>query len=144
MILYPRDKIPMLIGPFFTTRAPVWVAVGAMFVIETILVYMNFDDGVAHIAHVGGVVCGVIIAPMLVKERHRPTNIDFDTLRKMTAAKEDLLIVDKIEKETEKDVQEAWLDFFFQEVARCPKCKRRVQRADEITCECGHKVKIMK
>ncbi len=144
LILYPRDEIPMLIGPLFTTRAPVWIAVGVMFVFESVLVTMSIQDGVAHIAHIGGIVCGIVIAPLIVKQREIKSKIDFEVLRQMALTKEDELIVDKIEKEAEKDVQEAWLDFFFAEVARCPKCKRHVNRAEVIRCECGQVTRIMK
>ncbi len=146
LILYPKDKIPMLIGPIFTTRAPVWLAVGVMFVVESFLVAISVQDNVAHIAHVGGIVCGVLIAPIIVKKREEASTskLDFGVLRQMALTEDDLLIVDKIENEAEKDVQEAWLDFFFQNVARCPKCKRHVQRADEIVCECGQVTRIMK
>jgi membrane associated rhomboid family serine protease len=144
LILYPRDKIPMFLGPFFTTRAPVWLSVGLMFVIESILVSMSIQDGVAHIAHVGGIVCGIVIAPLIVRERVIKSKIDFEVLKQMALTKEDALIVDKIERETEKDVQEAWLDFFFTEAARCPKCRRRVDRADTIKCECGRVIDVMK
>ncbi len=67
LVLYPRDRIPMMIGPIFSMRAPVWLAVGIMFVVETFLVSMAVQDGVAHVAHVGGLFCGIFIAPMLVK-----------------------------------------------------------------------------
>jgi hypothetical protein len=79
-----------------------------------------------------------------VKEKEVKTKLDFETLREMVAKSEDQTLIDKIENETEKDVQEAWLDFFFTNVARCPKCKRHVERAEVINCECGQVTRIMK
>ena len=145
LILYPRDRIPMILGFFFTTRAPVWLAVGIMFAIETVLVMISIDDNVAHIAHIGGIVCGIIIAPLIVrKEEKKEVNLDFDVLRAMTSKEGDVATVEKIENEDEEEVREAWLDYFFKNVARCPKCKRYVQRADIIECECGQVTKITK
>lgn len=147
LILYPRDKIPMMIGPIFSTRAPVWLAVGAMFVIETFLVSMAVQDGTAHIAHIGGIVCGIVIAPMLVKktENSNDTNLDFELLRRMARDEAEQQMLDKIEKETEEDVRQAWLEFFFQNAARCPNCKRLLKEyKPKITCECGKTWKVRK
>jgi membrane associated rhomboid family serine protease len=86
LILYPRDRIAMFLGPFFTTRAPVWAAVGIMFAVETFLVMMAVDDGTAHVAHVGGIVCGIFLAPLIVKkaaEKKKRENIDYELLRRM-------------------------------------------------------------
>jgi membrane associated rhomboid family serine protease len=145
LILYPRDKIPMILGFFFTTRAPVWLAVGLMFAVESLLVFYEGIDNVAHIAHIGGIVCGIVIAPLIVRKKEKKeTNLEFDVLRTMTIKDGDRAMVEKIENETEEDVREAWLDYFFKNVARCPKCKRHVERADVIECECGQVIKITK
>jgi len=143
LVLYPKDRIPMLIGPIFSSRAPVWLAVGIMFVVETFLVSVAVQDGVAHIAHVGGMFCGIFIAPMLVKNAKSKdeSDLDFELLRQMARSDSDHLIIDKIEKENEDDVREAWLEFFFQDAARCPKCQRRLKVfKPKITCECGNEI----
>ena len=147
LVLYPRDRIPMLIGPIFSSRAPVWLAVGTMFVLETFLVSMAVNDGVAHIAHVGGIFCGILLAPLLVKSVKEPegSSLDFELLRQMARTESDNLMVDKIEKEKEPDVRQAWLEFFFQDAARCPHCKRKLKEYHpKITCECGKTWKVRK
>lgn len=146
LILYPRDEIPMFMGIFFTTRAPVWLAVGITIGVETALTAISLDDGIAHLAHLGGALCGLAIAPMIVKKKSgRPKEkLDFEQMRRLARTKEDVEMVNKIETETEPDVRNAWLQFFFKEVARCPKCRRRVSYADEIKCECGQIVKLKK
>ncbi len=158
LVLYPRDRIPMFLGPFFTTRAPVWAAVGIMFVMETILVAMAVDDGTAHIAHIGGIVCGVFLAPAIVKKavEKRRAGLDFELMRRMVVKPEDGALLDKIEMETEPDIRKAWLDFFLKEAARCPKCRRRLgesyQKSGEspgvpgkkINCQCGESYDIWK
>ena len=147
LILYPRDKIPMLIGPIFSSRAPVWLAVGIMFVVETFLVSMAVNDGTAHVAHVGGMFCGILLAPILVKgvRDSEGSELDFELLRQMSRDDSEQQMVDKIEKETEADVRDAWLEFFFQNAARCPNCKRLLKEyKPKITCECGKSWKVRK
>ncbi len=158
LILYPKDRIPMFLGPFFSMRAPVWAAVGIMFVMETILVAMAVDDGTAHIAHIGGIVCGLFLAPLIVKKavEKRKADLDFELLRQMVIKPEDAMLLDKIEAETEPDVRKAWLEFFLKEAARCPKCRRRLgegykksgevpgMRGKKIECECGQSYDIWK
>jgi membrane associated rhomboid family serine protease len=144
LILYPRDEIPMLIGPLFMTRAPVWLAVGVMFVIESVLVMLSVDDGTAHIAHVGGLICGLAIAPLTVKERgvKERVGLNYDALRRLARTSDDRALVDKIERETEESVREAWLDFFFERIAQCPRCRRHLKRGEVIECECGEVVDL--
>lgn len=128
LVLYPKDRIPMLLGPIFTSQAPVWLAVGIMFVTETILVMLVMDDGVAHIAHIGGIVCGIFLAPAIVKKTAKAKELDLDypLLKLMALKPEDILMVEKIENETELDVRKAWLEFYLKEAARCPKCRRKL------------------
>lgn len=144
LILYPRDRIPMLIGPIFSTRAPVWAAVGIMLVMTTFLVMLSTNDGVAHLAHFGGIASGILIAHWVVGSKEPDEEkMDYELLRKMVVRKEDNEVVDKIEKETEPEVQQAWLEFFFQHGARCPKCKRPLKEyRPKITCECGETWKV--
>ena len=110
------------------------------------LTAISIQDGVAHIAHLGGALCGLAIAPLIAKRSSKKSEekFDFEQMRLLARTKEDLEMVDKIEKETEPDVRNAWRQFFFKEVARCPKCRRRVNYADEIKCECGQRVKLKK
>ena len=105
LILYPRDEIPMFLGPIFTTRAPVWAAVGIMFVMETVLVMMAVEDGTAHLAHIGGIVCGIFLAPAIASKvkKEKEIALDFELLRQMARKPEDMLMLDKIENETEKE-----------------------------------------
>ena len=147
LILYPRDRVPMMLGPIFTTRAPIWITVGAMFAMETILVFMVFDDGIAHLAHVTGAITGIFLAPLIVKktvDTKEESKIDLDALRSLAMNDTQREIVEKIANETEKDVRDAWLQYFFEHEARCPKCKRHVKMASVIKCECGETVMLMK
>ncbi|MCK5037931.1 MAG: rhomboid family intramembrane serine protease [Thermoplasmata archaeon] len=145
LVLYPRDRIPMFIGPIFIRNAPVWLAVGSLFVIETVLVMMAVEDNVAHIAHVGGAMAGIILAPMLVKHELAEARkvLDIDVLRSLATTEEERDIITKVENEEVEDVRNAWLDQFFT-TAKCPACSRKIQRASKIKCECGQEYGLMK
>jgi membrane associated rhomboid family serine protease len=158
LVLYPKDRIPMLLGPIFSMRAPVWAAVGIMFVWETILVFLQVDDGTAHLAHIGGFACGIFLAPAIAKrvKKEKEIALDFELLRQMARKPEDVLMLEKIENETEQDVKFAWLEFFLKEAARCPKCKRQLGEGyaksgrgkavpgEKLNCACGQSYDIWK
>ena len=145
LVLYPKDKIPMFIGPIFIRNAPVWLAVGSLFVIETVLTMMVVQDNVAHIAHVGGAMAGIILAPMLVKHELAEARkvLDIDVLRALASTEEERDIITKIENEDVEDVKNAWLDQFFTTV-KCPSCETKIERAGKIKCSCGQEYQLMK
>ncbi len=145
LVLYPKDRIPMFIGPIFIRNAPVWLAVGSLFVIETVLTMMVVNDNVAHIAHVGGTMAGIILAPMLVKaelEESRKT-LDINVLKTLAQTEEEKTIISKVENEEVEDVRNAWLDQFFSTV-QCPECGTKLKRASKIRCKCGQEYVLMK
>ena len=73
--LYPRDKIPMFIGPILLPNVP--VILGAMVFLVTQLVLDlasssgEVGGGVAYAAHVGGFVTGMMVAAVLPKPARR-------------------------------------------------------------------------
>ncbi|MCK4758037.1 MAG: rhomboid family intramembrane serine protease [Thermoplasmata archaeon] len=152
LILYPKDKILLPIPLFFIMifrRVQVWIAVGLLFVIETVLVFMSVEDGVAHIAHVGGAVAGIFLAPLIVEKMASSSGsakgkkLDIDVLRQIAGNDPgQLAIIEKLEDETLDDVREAWLDEFFKK-AECPACHRKLERANKIKCQCGKEFKIL-
>ena len=74
LILYPRDEIPMFIGPIFLPRVPVWISVGSWFGLEAILALGDPNGPIAYSAHVGGFVVGIALALVLasnIKQRTR-------------------------------------------------------------------------
>lgn len=145
LVLYPKDRIPMFIGPIFIRNAPVWLAVGSLFVMEIVLLMMVVQDNVARIAHVGGVMAGIILAPMLVKAELAESRkaLDINVLRALAATEDEKNIITKIEDEEVVDVRDAWLDQFFT-TAKCQECGTKLERASKIKCSCGQEYKLMK
>ncbi len=149
LVLYPNDKVLLPIPLFFIMlfrRVKVWIAVGLLFVIETVLVIIAVQDGVAHIAHVGGLIGGIFLAP-LIFERTRTESekdIDLSGLKEIATTEKELAILEKIENEEVEDVRKVWVDEFFK-VATCPYCSRPLEKVSgKIKCECGKEFKVLK
>ena len=131
-LLYPRDEIPMLLGPLFLPRVPVILAALVFMGGETAYVAAGISDGVGHTAHAAGFVAGVFMAPLL---RPQP-----DTVAKM-ASLEHLSSLEGADEELrhameadEPELRAAWLEKFL-ERAYCPECSAAVSDPDDCsTC----------
>ncbi len=149
LILYPKDKVLLPIPLFFIMlfrRVRVWIAVGLLFVIETIMVVISSQDGVAHIAHVGGLIAGIFLAPMIFERTRTESekDIDLSSLKEIATTQKELEILDKIETEDVEDIRKVWVDEFFK-VATCPDCSRPLEKVSgKIKCECGREFKVLK
>ncbi len=72
LILYPRDKIPMFVGPIFLPAVSVWIAVGSWFGLQLFEIYIyGMNSGTAYGAHLGGFLAGVTMAELLPKPKRR-------------------------------------------------------------------------
>lgn len=158
---YPRDEVvmPVGIGIMFITRIKVIYAVLLFAAIETFLIWISFNDQTAHLAHLGGLIGGFVLAAILIRKQRthtkkgetlyydsfaaqRPGNIDFSNLRKLATTPELKETLDKIENESVPQVQNIWLEHFLDKTI-CPKCGQPLNHFDEkIWCEkCGFKTK---
>jgi len=161
---YPRDEVvmPIPLGIIMILRRiKVIYAVLIFAVMETVIVMLDVQDTTAHFAHIGGLVSGVILAAIIIKNKRKNTNdtissettyidpynspklkkIDFSVLRKLATTpnlKEELK---RIENETVPQVRDVWLEHFL-ERAKCPKCNKPLNHFDGKTwCEdCGLKI----
>jgi hypothetical protein len=161
---YPNDEVlmPIPIGfMMIIRRVKVIYAVLIFAAFETIIVFLGGQDNTAHFAHFGGLIGGVIIAALLIKRnksfqmksdeygrsmpqtlghQDKPKNINLSNLEKIATTPELQSILERIKGETVAQVQEIWLDHFF-EKAICPKCKDDLHHYNRnIWCEkCGFK-----
>ena len=62
-LLYPRDEIPMLLGPIFMHRVPVLLATLVFIGMETLYVGLGTEDGIGHGTHMASFIAGVFLAP---------------------------------------------------------------------------------
>ena len=131
LVLYPRDEIPMMLGPILMQRVPVWMSVGLFFGLETAAVFTHSVDGVAHTAHIGGIVAGILLGPVLVRNRGERAKVekkrDFTVLREMARTPAAREAYENLISEDVDEVRELWLDRFT-EVAVCPMCGGPIRR----------------
>jgi membrane associated rhomboid family serine protease len=142
LVLYPRDEIPMLVGPIFLRRVPVWIAVGAFMGMEVVLTLLYQYDQVAHAAHVVGLVAGMGLAPLVARAmgeksakatRERDAKVAEAILRTSSSPEARAAAESAITEEID-DVRWAWLERAL-ELTRCPKCSGSLERAgDGLAC----------
>jgi len=158
---YPRDEVimPIGIGIMFLTRIKVMYAVLFFAAIETFVVWLDVQDSTAHVAHIGGLLAGFILAAILIRgnkthtkkgetifydsyQPKRMDNIDFSKLRPLATTAELKDMLRRIENETVPQVRDIWLEHFV-ERAVCPKCGDKIFRMENrIWCEkCGFKTR---
>jgi membrane associated rhomboid family serine protease len=154
---YPRDEIVMPIPVFILMIVRIKVIIGVLIfaAMESVFVLLGTEDGTAHVAHIGGLVVGVLLAALIVgKQGDRlkktegmaqydttiPTGdtINFSNLQPLAQTTELQKILQRIEQENVRQVRDIWLEHFL-EKATCPVCKKplnHVQR--KIWCEQEH------
>lgn len=161
---YPRDEVvmPIPLGFFMIIRRiKVIYAVLIFAALETIIVLLDVQDTTAHFAHLGGMVSGVIIAAVLIKNKKplQPSShtesiyydpytsqnmrkVDFSSLKKLAVTPQLKKELEMIEQENVSQVRDVWIEHFLEKV-KCPKCKNALNSFNgEIWCEnCGYKSK---
>ena len=128
--------------------------------LETIVVFIGVQDQTAHFAHLGGLVSGIILAAILLRDKgiqqKRPgetiyydsyasqklREIDIATLKKLAQTPEQQELLKRIETETIPQVRDTWVEHFLEKTS-CPKCGSPLQSFDrKIWCKhCGFKTK---
>ncbi len=162
---YPRDEVVMPIPLGFIMvfrRIKVMYAVLIFAALETFIVLIGSQDNTAHLAHLGGLVGGVIIAAILLKkdkqspssqqqhgQRIQPSYIrdqsppyHFATLEKLATTSELQSMLNRIKQETVPQVRDIWTEHFI-EKAICPNCQHQLHHFNrKIYCEhCGFQTK---
>lgn len=135
--LYPHEKMSLLFVPSLTF--PLWLA-GLGFLGLQVLYAMG-STGVAYEAHLGGMLAGMLIAPLLVKvPMHKRVKrmISLSSMRKLANTPELKSILRRIEDEDLPDVRSAWVEQFVSK-AKCPHCGSPLKVTKEsVMCEKGH------
>ncbi len=136
VILYPRDRIFMVLIFFILPRVPVYLAVGVITAWQFILLIFG-APGVAVEAHLAGIGAGILIAPLVLRPGLRvksPATVGLDDL----ATTEELRrLLEEINAETVEEVQSAWTEYFIQK-ARCPQCHGPLRKDGRtVSSDCG-------
>jgi rhomboid family protein len=161
---YPRDEVvmPIPLGIIMIfRRIKVVYAVLIFAVMETVIVMLDVQDTTAHFAHIGGLVSGVVLAAIIIKNKRTGTGniasaetiyydsysspklrkINFSVLRELATTPDLVDELKRIENETLPQVRDVWLEHFL-ERTKCPRCNKPFNHFDGKTwCEdCGFKI----
>ena len=139
VLLYPRLEIPMLLGPIFMHRVPVFLSTLVFVAMETLYVALGTSDGIGHGTHMASFIAGVFLAPYYSnKTDDNESSIDFDTsqlskvFEKTKIGEHELQM---IKESDEPELVNAWVETFW-EIQKCPDCNTSL--TPEAEClDCG-------
>ena len=137
-LLYPRDEIPMLLGPIFMHRVPVLLATLVFIGMETLYVGLGTEDGIGHGTHMASFIAGVFLAPYFTSKKEVETNpeIGLERLVKLSGiTQKGNYELQMIKDSDEPELVEAWLDKFW-ELQECPDCGEPVNMQG-VCSDCG-------
>lgn len=141
-VMYPRDRIPMVLGFIIVPNVPVALGALVFLAFETALMFLGValpgvEGNVSHTAHLAALVVGVIIGYMMLKigveapteskrAAARMGRLDLAPLRDLARSPSLERKLEAVEKEDIAEVQEALLEDFVAR-ARCPDCDSILQ-----------------
>lgn len=143
LVLYPYERTGMMVFPLPIPNAPVWILVLIMLALQMIFV---FEPGfhVAWQAHLGGLLAGMAVAPIIMRIRPRDESRGGQTIDIMLFANtpEERDIASKIKSESISQVKNAWLEELAK-TAKCPECHQPMQAIKGgLKCRSGHKFRV--
>lgn len=145
--LYPREEIffPLIL----IRKWPVSLIVLIYGGLSALFILLGTDDNVSHIAHFGGLVGAFPIA-FLVKKRddegdgdETEKTLSKEDLQELATTKKKRDILKRILDSDERDVRDAWLEKFFEEV-KCPRCDNKgmnYEGKDAVCPKCGKRIR---
>ncbi len=131
---FPRDKIvvpiPFPIIIFTEMRVVTAAIIFGLLQIGFSLVSRYYESNVAYLAHLGGLVGGVAIAKLIVRERKVvKKEIDYEAIGKLIKNEKQREIFARVKEAREVEIKEAWLSYLIKEL-RCPYCNGRIELKD--------------
>jgi membrane associated rhomboid family serine protease len=137
-VMYPRDRIPMVLGFIIVNRVPVALGALVFLAFETALMFVGFDmapgtgGNVSHTAHISALAVGVVIGFVMLKAgveaptyssraKGRMGRLDLEPLRALARGPSLAERFEAMAREDIPEVQEALLEDFVAR-ARCPRC----------------------
>jgi membrane associated rhomboid family serine protease len=146
LVLYPRDEIPMFVGPIFLPRVRVWLAALSWLILDVFLVMLG-PSNVSWQAHLGGLMGGLAMGLVIGRRvedvrRKEEAPRDFSKLEALATTPQLRNALAHIKEDSQPDVRKVWLEYFA-EHAQCPSCGGKMKyRKDRFLCQCGTEVAI--
>lgn len=151
--LYPRDKVFLFLF-LIIPNVPVYIAAGVYTMIEMLaLIGPLGSPGVAHHAHVGGLIGGVFLALLLqrvapvrtrLERMARPHEVDEAAVEALVATDEQRRLLAKLRaNRDEPELAGAWLERLAR-ATPCPRCGEVLTaRGGRLRCGCGYQVPVL-
>lgn len=139
VLLYPRLEIPMLLGPIFMHRVPVFLSTLVFVGMETLYVGLDPNDGIGHGTHMASFIAGVFLAPYYsakIEESESRIAFDISSLTKFfEKSKVGGHELEMAKEADEPELVDAWVEKFW-ELQKCPDCN--ISLTSEAEClDCG-------
>ncbi|MFQ5838004.1 MAG: rhomboid family intramembrane serine protease [Thermoplasmata archaeon] len=141
LVLYPRDRIFMLLVIIIMPRVPVYLAVGVVAAWQFVLLFFRVP-GIAVEAHLAGIGVGILLGPLIrgfMGQEKALEPVDLDDLATTEELKH---LLEVIRGESVAEVREAWVDHFLGK-ARCPRCHGPMRKEGrDAVSDCGWRKRL--
>ena len=140
---YPKTQV--FVPLFLFIRMPVLFAALLFAGLETLYVLSGVTQGVAHEAHLGGLMTGIVLAGIMIKTKRSLSQekINFECLDTLVENERGKKILERVKNADVPEVRDAWLSLLFRDL-KCPKCGKKLHCNKNIICDCGYKTQYKK
>ncbi len=145
-VAYPKDEIVVFM-PLIFMRMKVITAAILMALLQIFLIvmeeYIQFYEKIAYLAHLGGLVGGILLSIVFIRGEEKVLDIGWDSLESLAITQKQKEIFKKIKEADLPDVKEAWLSKFL-EITKCPRCNGKlIKEEGVIKCsDCDFFIKL--
>jgi len=140
---FPNDRIvipvPLMIIFFARMRVITAAILFALLQIFFSIASQYYETNVAYLAHLGGLIGGIAMAKIVIRERKEKEVYDYKSIEKLITNEKQREIYSRIITANEKEIKEAWLSYLVKEL-KCPKCGGKLElKNGRIYCKkCGY------
>jgi len=137
---FPRDKIliPVPLPIVIFAKMNVVTAAVLFGILQIIFSIVSPYGNIAYMAHLGGLVGGIFIAKLVVKEK-KERFYDYSIVKNLIKNERQMEIYRRIEEAEEQEIKEAWLSYLLKDL-RCPYCNGKLElKNGKLYCRrCGY------
>jgi membrane associated rhomboid family serine protease len=144
IMLYPRDKIMLPLGPIITNRFSVWLPILVWFLLQFFLFVADSASPVAYAAHLGGFAAGAglawLIRPRKAREEEDRRRADISPLKALCIEPFLKEMYDYAANARDDETREMWVERILLHVT-CPVCGSGITaKGKGFECRNGHKI----